>query len=202
MKFLSLIFLIGGAFFAYAIFPSQSVQEAQIQVPIQKESTVAQDSISWFDKYLDIYIEEHLFTFSPTKYVHEPTDEVKDELSLDCWLGNFTISDMRSDKNLITVDCSNEEQGFNKLIYITPDFFVITLYLTSENGMQYGSSIIYDPVKNSIDKLEGIMVTEVAGNRVEGSREHYSESNPDDGYTIEYGYYNVATKKFIVEYSE
>jgi hypothetical protein len=199
MKILSLICIIGGAFFAYSIFPNQYVQETRIQDPIHKEISVTQDSISWFDKYLDIYIEEHLFTFSLTKYVHEPTDEVKDELSLECWLGNFTISDMTSDKNLITVNCSNEEQGFNKFIYITPNYFLITLYLTSENGMQYGSSIVYNPEKNTIDKLEGIMVTEVLGDRIEGLREHYSDT---DGYVIEYGHYNRSTKKFIVEYSE
>lgn len=199
MKILSLICIFGGVFFAYSIFPNQYVQETRIQDPLHTEAAVTQDSISWFDKYLDIYIEEHLFTFSPTKYVHEPTDEVKDELSLECWLGNFTISDMTSDKNLITVNCSNEEQGFNKFIYITPNFFVITLYLTSENGMQYGSSIIYNPEKNTIDKLEGIMVTEVSGDRIEGSREHYSDT---DEYVIEYGHYNMTTKKFIVEYSE
>jgi hypothetical protein len=199
MKILSFICIIGGAFFAYSIFPNQYVQETRIQDPIHKEISITQDSISWFDKHLNIYIEEHLFTFNPTKYVHEPTKQIKDELSLECWLGNFTISDMTSDKNLITINCSNEEQGFNKFIYITPNFFVITLYLTSGNGMQYGSSLIYNPEKNTLDDLEGIMVTEVSTDRIGGSREYYSET---DGYVIEYGHYNRFTKKFIVEYSE
>ena len=199
MKILSLICIIGGVFFVYSVFPNYNVQESQTQDPIRKEVSVAPDSISWFEKHLDIYIEKHLFTFSPTKYVNEPTDQIKAELSLECWLGNFTISDMRSSKDLIIVDCSNEEKGFNKLIYITPNFFVITLYLTSENGMQYGSSLVYYPEKNTLDKLEGIMITEVSGNRIEGSKENYSEM---DGYVIEYGHYNTTTKKFVVEYSE
>ena len=199
MKLISLICLIGGAYIAYAVFPNSNGQEAKIQDPIHQTAAEAPDSISWFEKYLDIYIEKQLFTFSPTKYVSEPTDEVKGELSLDCWLGTFTILDMTSEKNLITINCSKEEEGFNKFIYITPNFFVITLYLTSENGMQYGSSIIYYPDQNKLDKLEGIMVTGIHGSRIEGSREKHSYM---DGYVIEYGHYDTTIKKFIVEYTD
>ena len=199
MKILSLICLIGGAFIAYVVFPNNNIPESKIQAPIHQASTETQDSISWFEKYLDIYIEPQLFTFAPTKYVDPPTDDVKGELSLDCWLGTFTISDITSEKNLITINCSKEEEGFNKFIYITPDFFVVTLYLTSENGMQYGSSILYRPDQNKIDDLEGIMVTGIHGKRIEGSKESYSDMK---GYVIEYGYYNLEAKKFIVEYTE
>jgi len=199
MKLLSIICLIGGALIAYVVFPNNNTLETKIQAPIHQTSTETQDSISWFEKHLDIYIEPQLFTFTPTKYVDPPTDDVIGELSLDCWLGTFTISDMKSEKNLITINCSKEEEGFKKFIYITPDFFVVTLYLTSENGMQYGSSILYRPDQNKIDDLEGIMVTGIHGGRVEGSREQYSDMK---GYVIEYGYYNLEAKKFIVEYTE
>ena len=209
MKILSLICIIGGVFFVYSVFPNYNVKESQIkesqiQDPIRKEVSVAPDSISWFEKHLDIYIEKHLFTFNPTKYVQEPTDKIKEELSLECWLGNFTISDMTSSKYLIIVDCSNEEKGFNKLIYITPNFFVITLYFTSEDGVQYGSSLVYYPENNTLDKLESIVTYGIRGwilsnnNILECSRKKITQ----DGFLIEYGQYNTTTKKFVVEYSE
>lgn len=158
IKLLSIIFLLGGTLFSSCIFPNQNLQEKQMQDPTPKETLSIQDSVNWFEKYLDIYIEKHLFTFNPAKYVYEPTEEIKKELSLDYWLGNFTISDMTSDKDLITVDCSNSERGFNKFVYITPDVLIITFYTTSKNGIQNGSSLVYDPSKNTLDKLEGIIL--------------------------------------------
>jgi hypothetical protein len=198
MKLLSLICLVGGALIAYVVFPNNNTQETKIQAPTQQTSVEVKDSISWFEKYLDIYIEPQLFTFAPTKYVNKPTDEVMGNLSLECWLGSFTISDITSDKNLITINCSKEEE-FNKFIYITPNFFVITLYVIPDHGVPIGSSIIYRPDHNKLDDLEGIVITEVSGNRIEGLREHFSEQ---EVYVTQYGHYDLATKKFIVEYTD
>ena len=192
MKLIYLIFLIGGSLIACV----NNNQEAKVQDPIQPTYVETQDSLDWFREYLDIYIEKHLFTFSPTKYVNPPTDEVKSILSLDSWLGSFTISDMTSDKNLITINCSNEEQDFNKFIYITPDCFVITLYTVPNHGVPIGSSIIYQPDQNKLQDLEGIVITKVSGNRIEGSREYYSEQ---EVYVTQYGHYNLESKKFIVD---
>lgn len=197
MKLIVLFSFFGFFIATYFALPT-NIENKQIQDPVVQTATLPQDS-TWFEKHLDLYIEEQLFTFAPTKYTQAPTPEVKKELLLDCWLGSFTISDMTSDSNLITVNCSNEEQGFNKFIYITPDYLLVTLYTTSENGMQSGSSIIYYSEQNKLESLEGIMITKVAGNILGGSRENYSDT---DGYIVEYGHYNVAKKKFAVESTE
>lgn len=198
MKLLSLICLIGGALIAYVVFPNNNTLEAKIQAPIHQASTETQDSISWFEKHLDIYIEPQLFTFTPTKYVDPPTSDVIGELSLDCWLGTFTISDMTSEKNLITINCSKEEEDFNKFIYITPDYLAITFYTTPNHGVPIGSSIIYQPDQNKVQNLEETVITKVSENRIEAQREYYEQ-----GIAVtQYGYYNLAAKKFIVEYTE
>ena len=153
---------------------------------------------SWFDKNLDIFIEPDYFSFDSIEYKHALTKGIKDTLGFDEWLGTFTISNMVKGKDFLKIDFSNEE--ITKIMFITKTFFVLTSYLKSENGMSYGSSLLYFPKTNTLKELESIIVFGLNDNNsLECSKEHFSEV---EGYVIEHGHYNIDDDNFIVEFTE
>jgi hypothetical protein len=192
MKFIVITLFVISAFIATPLILNKSVE-----TPVVEKQEVVKDSISWFEKNLDLYIQADYFSFDPTNYIQELTPEAKAELSLECWLGNFTIGDMFKEKNCVKVDFS--KQDVKKVLFITPTFFVLTSYLISENGMSYGSSLIYSPKTNTLKELESLIVLSVDDNMLQGSKEQFS---PVDGYVIERGYYDVIKETFIVEFTE
>lgn len=202
MKYIIIFFLISTA---AIVMPNmvgttkQSPAETAVDsTKLSLDSTkLAVDSISWFEKNLGLYIQEDYFTFDPVYYTQEITPKAKAELSLECWLGTFTISDMFKEKNYLKIDFSNEK--VTKIMYATKTFFVLTSYITSENGMDYGSSLLYDPKTNTLKELESIIIHSMnANNTLECSREQITQ----DGFLIEYGHYDVTSKKFVVEFVE
>ena len=197
MKFIIITFFLISAAIATPIVLNKNVEKniAQTETITAKQEVSTKDSISWFEKNLDIYIENNLISFNTIEYKHNLTPEIKKELSLNCWLGEFTISDMISEKNLTTINCSKEEESFYKLIFITPKFLAITTYTISENGMPSGSSILYNPKTNTLIELESI-IKNANQSHLEGFREYYSETGE---YVIEYGKYNVNKGKFDID---
>ena len=197
MKFIIITFFLISVAIATPIVLNKNVEKniAQTETITAKQKVSIKDSISWFEKNLDIYIENNLIAFNTIEYKNNLTPEIKKELSLNCWLGEFTISDMISEKNLTTINCSNEEKNSYKLIFITPNFLAITTYTISENGMPSGSSILYNPKTNTLIELESI-IKNANQSHLEGFREYYSETGE---YVIEYGKYNVNKGKFDID---
>jgi hypothetical protein len=62
--------------------------------------------------------------------------------------------------------------------------------------MSYGSSLLYNPQKNTLKELESIIVFDINKNTLECSKEHFSEV---EGYVIEHGHYNIDDDNFITE---
>jgi hypothetical protein len=201
MKYILFFFLVSTA---AIVMPNMVGQTKQSPAETAVDSTklsldstkLSVDSMSWFEANLDLYIQEDYFTFDPSLYTKGLTKEAKAELSLACWLGSFTISDMVKAKNYLKVDFSSEE--VKKVMYITKTFFVLTSYTTSGSGMDYGSSLLYDPNTNTLKELESIIVYNINNNTLECSREQITQ----DGFKIEYGHYDVPSKKFVVEFVE
>lgn len=201
MKYIIIFFLISTA---AIVMPSMVGKTKQSPSETAVDSTklsldyakLSVDSVSWFEANLDLYIQEDYFTFDPSLYTQRLTKEAKAELSLECWLGSFTISDMFKEKNYLKIDFSNEE--VTTIMYITKTFFVLTSYTTSGNGMDYGSSLLYDPNTNTLKELSSIIVYSINNNTLECSREQITQ----DGFLIEHGHYDVTRKKFIVEFVE
>lgn len=191
------LFCISTAVAATFVFSSHNPNKTNVEGQVKDSTKLSPDS-SWFEKNLDLYIQADYFSFKPVNYTQKLTPEAKAQISLECWLGNFTISDMFKEKNCVKVDFSNKE--VTKVLFITPTYFVLTAYLKSENGMSYGSSLLYNPKTNTLKELESIIVFGINNdNSLECSKEQFS---PIDGYVIEHGHFNIDTEKFIVEYTE
>lgn len=197
MKYIIFFFLVSTA---AIVMPNMLGQTKQSPAKATADSTKLYpnsiDSISWFEANLNLYIQADYFTFDPALYTQGLTKEAKAELSLDCWLGSFTISDMFKEKNYLKIDFSASE--FTKVMYITKTFFVLTSYNTSENGMDYGSSLLYEPNTNTLKELGPIIVYSINNNSLECSREQITQ----DGFLIEHGHYDVSKRKFVVEFVE
>lgn len=187
--FLSTISIAATSFFATA---ASNTPAASAKTEVSLEVS---DSASWFERNLDLYIQADYFSFNPVNYTQTLTPEAKAELLQEDWLGTFTISDMIREKNYLKIDFSTEE--FTKVMFITQTYFVLTAYTKSENGMSYGSSLLYSPQTNTLEELESLIVFSVDKNILECSKEHYSD---DDGYIVEHGTYDVVKKKLTVEF--
>jgi hypothetical protein len=196
MKYIIFLFLISTASIVVPNMLKPTMQDSAGSKANTTKLSPKTDS-SWFDKNLDIFIEPDYFSFDPVNYTHKLTPEAKTELSLECWLGKFTISNMVKGKDFLKIDFSNEE--ITKIMFITKTFFVLTSYINSENGMSYGSSLLYNPQKNTLKELESIIVFDINKNTLECSKEHFSEV---EGYVIEHGHYNIDDDNFIVEFTE
>lgn len=195
MKYILIFFLISTA---AIVVPNMLKPTIQNSVDSKADTTkLSPNSPSWFETNLDLYIQADYFSFDPVNYTQELAPEAKAELSLECWLGNFTVADMFKEKNCVKVDFSNQE--VTKILFITPTYFVLTMYLKSENGMSYGSSLLYNPKTNDLKELESIIVFGVNNNTLECSKEHFTEL---EGYVVEHGHYNVDEDNFIVEFTE
>ena len=192
------LFCISTAVATSAIISSFGPSANYASDQVRDSTELSLDSASWFERNLDLYIQADYFSFDPVNYTQELTPGAKAELSLECWLGNFTVGDMYKEKNCVKVDFSNEE--VKKVLFITPTFFVLTSYLKSENGMSYGSSLLYFPKTNTLKELESIIVFGLNDNNsLECSKEHFSEL---EGYVVEHGHFNIDTENFIVEFTE
>lgn len=195
MKYIIFFFLISTA---AIVVPNILKPTKQDSVVAKADTTkLSPDSVSWFERNLDLYIQSDYFTFDPVYYTQGLTPEAKAELSLECWLGTFTISDMFKEKNCLKVDFSNEQ--VTKIMYITKTYFVLTMYSKNESIKSSGSSLLYNPKTNELKKLDSIIVFGVNNNNLECSKESFSEV---DGYVIEHGHYNIDEDEFIFEFKD
>lgn len=190
-------FIIITCFVISAVVATPLVLNKNAETPIATKQEVSPDSVSWFETNLNLYIQPDYFPFDPTEYKQPLAPEAKAQLSLECWLGNFTVGDMFKEKDYVKVDFSKED--FTKILFVKENFFVLTMYTNSENGMSSGSSLIYFPKTNTLKELESLIVLNVNDNSLECSKEHFSEL---DGYVVEHGKYDVYNESFIVEFIE
>jgi len=207
MKYIIIFFLISTA---AIVMPNMVGKAKQSPVETAVDSTklspistkLSVDSVSWFERNLDLYIQEDYFTFDPALYTQGLTREAKAKLSLQNWLGTFTISDMFKEKNSLTIDFSNDT--VTKVMYITKTFFALTSYTTDEDEVDWGSTLLYDPNTNKLIELESLVTYGIRGwilsnnNTLECSRKQITQ----DGFRIEHGAYDVTRKKFVVEFIE
>lgn len=203
MKYNIIFFLLSmAAIVTYRVYGSDTNNPEAKTAQTTKLSPKPIDSISWFEANMDLYIQEDYFTFDPVLYTQGLTREAKAKLSLQNWLGTFTISDMFKNKNSLTIDFSNDT--VTKVMYITKTFFALTSYTTDKDEVDWGSTLLYDPSTNKLVELESLVTYGIRGwilsnnNTLECSRKQITQ----DGFRIEHGAYDVPNKKFIVEFVE
>ena len=207
MKYIIFFFLVSTA---AIVMPNMVGQAKQSPAETAVDSTklsldstkLSVDSVSWFEANMDLYIQEDYFTFDPSLYTQGLTREAKEKLLLKQWLGSFTISDMFKQKNCLKIDFSTTE--VTKVMYITKTFFVLTSYSADKDEVNWGSTLLYDPSKNTLIELESVITYGIRGlvlshnDIFECSRKQITQ----DGFKIEYGHYDVTRKKFVVEFVE
>lgn len=194
MKFIIVIsFFIFTAVAAPVILLDSSDKNIVKVMNEQSDSIKLSPDPTWFETQLGIYIPVEYMTIDPAKYKQELRKSAKDTLAFEYWLGGFTIKAMDSKDGCITVNLSTE--GHTRVMFITPNYFVITSYIPGENDREltYGSSIVYFPENNLLKELDTLIVFSVNNNTLNCSMEHYSLGERE---YKEFGRYDLTNEKF------